>query len=227
MSPQKIRVIITGATGMVGEGVLHECILNPNVESILLVNRKPSGIEHPKVEELIHEDFFTLWKIESVLYGYNACFFCLGVSSVGMKDRDYYKYTYTITLTFARVLAKLNHDMTFCYVSGAGTDSKESGRSTWARIKGKTENDLIKLPFEAVYNFRPGYMQPTKGLKKTLKYYKYMKWLYPIARIIVPGMVSTLAELGQAMINAKIYGYSQNVLEIKDIVTLAHAGELA
>jgi uncharacterized protein YbjT (DUF2867 family) len=225
MASKKIRAIITGATGMVGEGVLHECILNPQVESILLVNRKPSGIEHPKVEELILTDFFTLWHIEGHLYGYNACFFCLGVSSVGMKDRDYYKYTYNLTLTFARTLAKLNDDMTFCYVSGAGTDSTESGRSTWARVKGKTENDLLKLPFEAVYNFRPGYMQPTKGLTKTLKYYKYVSWLYPVARVILPKLVCRLSELGQAMINAKLFGYYKNTLEIKDIVALAHVDE--
>jgi uncharacterized protein YbjT (DUF2867 family) len=227
MSPKKIRAIITGATGMVGEGVLHECLLNPQVESILLVNRKPSGIKHPKVEEVIHNDFFSLWPIEGILYGYNACFFCLGVSAVGMKDRDYYKYTYSLTMAFARVLAKLNDDMTFCYVSGAGTDSTEHGSSTWARIKGKTENDLMKLPFEAVYNFRPGYMHPTKGLKKTTKQYKYIKWVYPIAKSIVPGLVCTLAELGQAMINAKLEGYPTSVLEIKDIVSLAHVGELA
>jgi uncharacterized protein YbjT (DUF2867 family) len=225
MALKKIRAIITGATGMVGEGVLHECILNPQVEAILLVNRKPSGVEHPKVEELIVPDFFTLWKIEHHLYGYNACFFCLGVSSIGIKDRDYYRYTYTLTLTFARTLVKLNDDMTFCYVSGAGTDSTESGRSNWARIKGKTENELLKLPFEAVYNFRPGYMQPTKGLSKTLKNHKYVSWFYPVAKIILKNHVCRLSELGQAMINAKLYGYEKHTLEIRDIVKLAHVNE--
>jgi len=210
---------------MVGEGVLHECLNHPQVEAVLIVNRKPSGIEHPKLTEIIHKKFFDLSSIEGHLYGYNACFFCLGVSSVGMKEPQYYKLTYTLTLNFAKTLVKLNHDMTFCYVSGASTDSSEKGRSMWARVKGKTENALAELPFEQEYNFRPGYMHPTKGLKNTLPYYKYFSWLYPAARKLFPKMVSTLAELGQAMINAAITGYPQQTLEVRDIVKLAHAEE--
>jgi len=219
----KIRAIITGVTGMVGEGVLHECLQSPQVEQVLVVNRKPCGITHPKLVEVIHKDFFNLSSIEGHLYGYNACFFCLGVSSVGLKEPEYYKLTYTLTLNFANTLAKLNHDMTFCYISGASTDSTEKGKIMWARVKGKTENDLLRLPFEHVYNFRPGYMHPTPGLKNTLPYYKYLTWLYPVVRKVFPKMASTLAELGQAMINTMLVGYYKPILEVKDIVALAHA----
>ncbi|SDR95398.1 NAD dependent epimerase/dehydratase family protein [Mucilaginibacter mallensis] len=221
----KIRAIITGATGMVGEGVLHECLLHPQVEEVLIINRKPSGIVHPKLKEIIHADFFDLSAIEGQLSGYNACYFCLGVSSVGIKEPEYYKLTYTLTLNVAQTLSKLNPDMTFCYVSGGGTDSTEKGSSMWARVKGKTENDLMKLSFKRVYNFRPGYMHPTKGLKNVLPYYKYMSWLYPFVRRFFPQFVSTLAELGQAMINVVLIGYDKPVLEVKDIVKLAHVAD--
>src|SRR5260221_14175957 len=142
---EKLKVIITGATGMVGEGVLHECLLHPMVEEVLIINRKPYGIVHPKLKEIIHSDFFDISAIESRLIGYNACFFCLGVSSIGMKEPEYYRLTYTLTINFAQTLSKLNRDMTFCYVSGSGTDSSEKGKSMWARVKGKTENELMKL----------------------------------------------------------------------------------
>ena len=220
--PKKIRVIITGATGMVGEGVLHECLNHPLVEQVLVVNRNSCGVEHPKLVEILHKNFFDLSSIEGHLYGYNACFFCLGVSSVGMNEDKYTKITYTLTLNFAQTLLKLNQDMTFCYVSGAGTDSTEKGRSMWARVKGRTENELAQLPFEQEFNFRPGYMHPTPGLKNTLPAYKYMSWLYPVVRKLFPNTASSLAELGQAMIKAAIIGYPEQVLEVKDIVKLAH-----
>ncbi len=221
----KIKAIITGATGMVGEGVLHECLLHPDVEAVLVINRKPGGVTDPKLKEIIHQDFFDISVIEDQLKGYNACFFCLGVSSVGMKEPEYYKLTYTLTLNVATPLSKLNPDMTFCYVSGGGTDSTEKGRSMWARVKGKTENDLMKLPFKRVFAFRPGYMHPTKGLKNTNPYYKYMSWMYPLLRLLFPGGVSTLAELGQAMINVARFGYEKQVLEVEDIVALANGTE--
>ncbi|HEY8782438.1 MAG TPA: NAD-dependent epimerase/dehydratase family protein [Mucilaginibacter sp.] len=217
----KIKAIITGATGMVGEGVLHECLLHSDVEAVLVINRKPCGVVHPKLKEIIHKDFFDVSAIESQLSGYNACFFCLGVSSIGMKEPEYYKLTHTLTMNVAQALSKLNPDMTFCYVSGGGTDSSEKGRSMWARVKGKTENDLMKLPFKRVFAFRPGYMHPTKGLKNTNPYYKYITWMYPFFRKVFPNMVSTLAELGQAMINAARFGYEKQILEVKDIVALA------
>jgi uncharacterized protein YbjT (DUF2867 family) len=221
----KIKAIITGTTGMVGEGVLHECLLNPQVEAVLVINRKPCGVVHPKLKEIIHTDFFDITSLENLLIGYNACYFCLGVSSIGMKEPEYYKLTYTLTLNVAQTLSKLNPDMTFCYVSGRGTDSSENGRSMWARVKGKTENDLMKLPFKQVFAFRPGYMHPTKGLKNTLPSYKYLSWMYPFFRAVLPQFVSTLAELAQAMINVTIFGYEKQVIEVKDIVKLAHIGD--
>ena len=223
---KKIKVIVTGATGMVGEGVMHECLLNPQIEQVLIVNRKPSGFTHPKLKEIIHADFFDLSPIAEQLAGYDACYFCLGVSSIGMKEPEYYKLTYTLTMNFAQTLVTQNANMEFCYISGADTDSTEKGNSMWARVKGKTENDLTKLPFKAVYNFRPGGMLATKGLKNTLPYYKYFSWLYPFMRKFFPKTVSTLAELGQAMINSTLIGYDKHVLEVLDIVKLAHEGEV-
>ena len=158
---------------MVGEGVLNECLEHNNVEQVLVINRRPCGITHPKLKEIIHADFYDLSPLEKQLVNYNACFFCLGVSSVGMKEKEFYRLTYTLTMHVAQTLPKLNPGMTFCYISGAGTDSTEKGRVMWARVKGKTENDLMKLPFRRVYNFRPVVLQPTKGSKNTLPYYKY------------------------------------------------------
>jgi uncharacterized protein YbjT (DUF2867 family) len=221
----KIRVIVTGATGMVGEGVLHECLLHRQVEAVLVINRKPCGVVHPKLKEIIHPDFFDLSATEDQLSGYNACYFCLGVSSVGMKEPEYYKLTYTLTLNVAQTLSRLNPDMTFCYVSGAGTDSTEKGRSMWARVKGKTENDLMKLPLKQVFNFRPGFMKATEGQKNVLPLYKYIGWLYPVLRRFFPGTVSTLAEVGQAMVGVTRFGYEKQVLEVRDIVAVAKRGQ--
>jgi uncharacterized protein YbjT (DUF2867 family) len=218
---QKIRVIITGATGMVGEGVLHECLQHPQVEAVLVINRKPCGVVHSKLKEIIHQDFLNFSPIENQLSGYNACFFCLGVSSLGMRPDDYYKMTYTLTLHLAEILSKLNLAMTFCYVSGAGTDSSEKGRSNWARVKGKTENDLMKLPFKHVFAFRPAFIRPTKGLKNTLSFYKYIGWLFPIGRKLYPNGFCTLKEIGLAMINTVTHGYEKKVLAGRDIITLA------
>lgn len=214
----KIKVIVTGATGMVGEGVMHECLQNDSVESVLIINRKPSGYSHPKLKEIIHTDFFNLSAVENQLAGYDACFFCLGVSSVGMKEAEYYRMTYTLTMNFAETVLKQNPGMSFCYVSGASTDSTEKGRMMWARVKGKTENDLVKLGFKQAYNFRPGIIQPTKGLKNTLKLYKYLGWLLLIIKFLSPGSIVSLKQIAMAMINAVTKGYEKNVLEVKDII---------
>ncbi|MES1220202.1 MAG: NAD-dependent epimerase/dehydratase family protein [Bacteroidota bacterium] len=220
-STSKIRAIVTGATGMVGEGVLHECLQHEDVEQVLVINRKPCGSSHPKLKEIIHADFFDFSSIESQLTNYNACFFCLGVSSVGMKEPEYTRLTYTLTMHVAGTLSKLNPGMTFCYISGASTDSTEKGRMMWARVKGKTENDLMKLPFNHVYNFRPGIIQPTKGLKNTLSFYKYLGWLIPIIKLLAPNYIITLKQLGVAMINAATKGYEKQILEVKDILALS------
>ena len=217
----KIRVIITGATGMVGEGVLHESLLHPDVEKILVINRKPCGVTHPKLQEILHSNFYDLSPIAEQMRDYNACFFCLGVSSVGMKEQEYYSLTYPLTIHMAEILSKLNNDMTFCYISGAGTDSSEKGRMSWARVKGKTENDLMKLPFKKVFAFRPAFMQPTKGLKNTHSFYTGFNLLYPVLQLILPKYVSTLKELGLAMINSVLKGYEKPILEVKDIIELS------
>lgn len=219
----KIRAIITGATGMVGEGVLHECLLHPDVEEVLVINRKSCAMIHPKLKEIIHADFFDLSPIASKLSGYNACYFCAGVSSVGMKEAEYYKLTYTLTMNVAQTLSRLNSDMVFCYVSGGGTANGEKG-SMWATVKGKTERDLMQLPFKDVFAFRPGFMKPTEGLRNTLPYYKYITWLFPVLKIIMPQMVSTLAQVGIAMINVTKLGYPKNILEVKDIIELSKMG---
>ena len=217
----KIKAIITGTTGMVGEGVLQECLSHQNVEEILVINRRPCGISHPKLTEIIHSDFFNLSPVADKLKGYNACFFCLGVSSVGMSEEQYYNLTYNLTMNFAQLLSGQNQEMTFCYISGAGTDSTEKGRMNWARVKGKTENDLAKLPFKKVFACRPGFMLPSEGAKNVPGYYKVFKYLYPVLRSVFPNHVSTLKEVARAMINSVIYGSEKQILEVKDLVELA------
>jgi hypothetical protein len=217
----KIKAIITGSTGMVGEGVLLECLQHPAVESILVINRRPYGITHPKVKEIIHIDFFDLSPIESGLSGYNACFFCAGVSSVGMKEPEYTRITYDLTMNFAHTLGKLNPDMIFCYVSGAGTDSSEKGRIMWARVKGKTENDLMKLQFKNVYAFRPAFMKAVKGQKNLPKFYKYIQFPYPVLHALFPQYFGTLSDVGLAMINCALAGAEKKVLEARDIAEIA------
>jgi hypothetical protein len=218
----KIKAIITGATGMVGEGVLHECLLHPDVESVLVINRKSCGVKHEKLKEIIHKYFYDLSAIENQLAGYNACYFCAGVSSVGKKEDEYKHLTYDLTLNFAKTLLKLNPDMTFCYVSGSGTDSTEKGKIMWARVKGKTENDLMKLGFKDSYMFRPGYIQPIKGLKNAYKIYKIFTPVYPVFKILFPNYVVSLEEIGKVMINVTLYGSEKKVLECKDIVKLSN-----
>jgi len=217
----KIKAIITGATGMVGEGVLMEALAHPDVEKVLVINRKPCGVAHPKLTEILHTNFHDLSPVADQLAGYNACFFCLGVSSVGMKKDVYYSLTYTLTMHMAEILSKQNSDMTFCYVSGAGTDSSEKGRLSWARVKGKTENDLMKLPFKKVYAFRPGFMLPEKGAKNAHGYYAVFRILYPGLRALFSGFVSTLKVVATGMINSVLKGYEKPVLEVKDIAELA------
>ncbi len=220
-SNTKISVIITGVTGMVGEGVLHECLLHDEVERILVINRRSCGVSHPKLKEIIHANFYDLNAIKSQLSGYDTCFFCLGVTSVGKKEPEYYRNTYMLTMHVAETLVAQNAGMTFCYISGAGTDSSEKGKIMWARVKGKTENDLVKLPFKKVYNFRPGVLQPGKGLKNTLTFYKWLGWVLPVIKTFAPAYICSLQELGTAMINAVIKGYEKQVLEVKDILALS------
>ncbi len=223
MKTEKINTIITGVTGMVGEGVLHECLKHPDIDSVLVINRKPCEVKHEKLKEIIHKDLFDLSSIEEQLTGYNACYFCAGVSSVGKKENEYKRITYDLTIHVAKTLVKLNPDMTFTYVSGVGTDSTEKGRSMWARVKGKTENDLMKLPFKASYIFRPGYIQPTKGLKNTYKFYKVIAPFYPLIKLLFSNSVCSLEEIGLSMINVTLHGSDKQILECKDIVSQSKA----
>jgi uncharacterized protein YbjT (DUF2867 family) len=219
----KFRVIITGATGMVGEGVLLVCLEHPAVEQVLIVNRKHYQLDHPKLKELIVPDFMELDRFTAELSGYDACFFCAGVSSRGMNEAEYSRITYDVTVNFAEKLVGMNPAMTFVYVSGALTDSSEQGRVMWARVKGKTENALMRLGFRQVYNFRPGFMKPMREQRNIKGYYGAIGWLYPVLRVVAPNHVSTMRDVGLAMINSVLKGYPKPVLEIKDINELAKA----
>jgi hypothetical protein len=219
----KIRVILFGATGMVGEGVLLESLKHPGVEAVLVIGRRPCNVKHPKLSEVLHQDFFDYSMIENKLQGYDACFFCLGVSSVGMKEAEYTRITYDLTMQAATTLSKLNPGMTFCYVSGTGTDNTEQGRLMWARVKGRTENHLSKLPFKSVYSFRPGLMKPIAGQKNVKTIFKVLGYSYPVWKFLSPKNVCTLEEVGLAMIQAVRVGYSKKILENLDIAELARA----
>lgn len=215
-----MKVIITGATGMVGEGVMLECVEHPAVAEVLLVSRKPYGALPPKVKELILPDFMKLDDGTKELAGYDACFFCAGVSSVGKSEAEYTRITCDTTLHFAETLVKLNPGMVFTYVSGMGTDSTEKGRLMWARVKGRTENALARVGFRAEYNFRPGFMKAMPGQRKLKGSYKALGWLFPVVRPLAPNSVSTLEDVGRAMIRCGTQGYPKTVLEVRDINAL-------
>ena len=219
-----MNTIIFGGTGMVGQGVLRECLLDPDVLHVLSVVRSPSGQRHPKLRELEHQNFFDFSPIESELAGFDAGFFCLGATSAGKTEQQYSRVTYDITMAVAEPLARLNPDMTFIFVSGAGTDSTERGRSMWARVKGRTENALLRLPFKAAYMFRPGVIQPMHGVKsKTALYripYLILRPLTPWLRKRFPQYVTTTEQLGRSMIVVAKYGAPKSVLENADINNL-------
>jgi uncharacterized protein YbjT (DUF2867 family) len=221
MRSAKLKVIITGATGMVGEGVLLVCLGDPDVEKVLIVNRRPSGKTHPKLKELILEDFYDLSAAEEQLTGYDACFFCLGVSSVGMKMDAYRRVTYDLTMHFGETVSRLNKNMVFIYVSGAGTDGTEKGRVEWARIKGKTENDLRKLPFRRVYGYRPGFIKPLAGQKKAHAFYSYINWFFPLGKKLSPDHFNTMQELGLSMIRLAVNEYPEDTIYGRDISKIA------
>ncbi|HEY1499465.1 MAG TPA: NAD-dependent epimerase/dehydratase family protein [Acidobacteriaceae bacterium] len=218
-----MKVIITGATGMVGEGVLFECLEHPAVDEVLLVSRRTYGASLAKVKECIVTDFMQLDGVTDQLRGYDACFFCAGVSSVGKSEAVYTRTTYDTTLHFAQTLVKVNPGMTFVYVSGAGTDSTEKGRMMWARVKGRTENALTRLGFRAEYNFRPGFMKAMPGQKNLPASYRAFAWLYVVLRLVAPNYASTLKDVGRAMIRCVAQGYPKTVLEVRDINTLGKA----
>lgn len=211
-----MKVIITGTTGMIGEGVLIECLSNPAITEILSVSRKPTGKAHPKLKEYIVSDFLSLRPDDEKLKGYDACFFCAGVSAVGKTEEEYRKITYDTTLQFAKALDP-NPKMSFIYVSGGGTDSTEKGSMMWARVKGKTENDLAKLPFRQTFGFRIGFVKPAVGQEHVLSYYKYVSWLIPVIKRVLPSMYSTMKEVADAMVYVSKNGYERSVIYVKDI----------
>jgi uncharacterized protein YbjT (DUF2867 family) len=222
-----MKVIVFGATGMVGQGVLRECLLDPGVDRVLVVGRTPTGQRNDKLEELIHRDFTDFGTAAPALTGYDACFFCLGVSSVGMNEKDYTRVTYDFTMAAAETLARQNPGMTFIYVSGASTDSTEKGRSMWARVKGRTENALLRLPFKAAVMFRPGFIQPGPGVvSKTSLYraiYAVLGPLYPVWKTLLPNHVTTSPQVGRAMLAVARNGSPQPLLENADINRLGGA----
>ena len=216
-----MKVIVFGATGMVGQGVLRECLRDGDVTEVLTVGRSATGQPHPKLRELVHKDFLDFSTIEKDITGYDACFFCLGVSSIGMDAERYRHLTYDITLAAARPLARLNPGMTFVYVTGASTDSTEQGRVMWARVKGKTENDLLKLPFKAAYMFRPGAIQPLHGVRSKTAWvqaiYVITGPLLSFLHQVAPNFVTTTEEVGRAMLSVAKRGYPRPILEMEDI----------
>ncbi len=215
-----IKVILTGATGMVGEGVLLTCLEHPDIEEVLMVNRRPSPVQHAKLKELIVPDFSRLDDHTEQLKGYDACFYCAGISSVGMDEAKYSAITYDTTIHFARKLVAGNPDMVFNFVSGSHTDSSERGKVMWARVKGKTENTLQTIGFKAQYNFRPGAMKQVAGQQNAKLLYRV---LVSILSVIWPRQVCSIRDVGLAMIRAAITGYPASVLEVKDIKILARS----
>ena len=220
-----MNVLIFGATGMVGLGVLRECLLDPGVDHAVTIGRAATGLENPKLREIVRKDLSAYSDIEFQLTGFSACFFCLGVSSAGMNEETYRRLTYDLPMLAARTLVKLNPEMTFIYVSGAGTDSSERGRSMWARVKGKTENDLMALPFASVYAFRPAVIQPLHGIRSKTKayqiFYSFFGWTIPLLKpVLYPKYMTTTEQIGKAMLQVARQGYPKRVLESVDINAL-------
>jgi uncharacterized protein YbjT (DUF2867 family) len=218
-----VNVVLFGATGMIGQGVLRECLLAPDVHSVLAVVRSPTRERHEKLREIIHKDFFDFSAIEPHLTGLDACFFCLGVSSAGMTEESYRRVTYDMTMAAAQTLLRLNPGMTFIYVSGAGTDSTERARVMWARVKGEIENALLRMPFKAAYMFRPGFIQPQHGIKSKTALYRFFYAItgpiFPLLKRL-PKYVTTTEQLGRAMLEVARRGAPKRVLESADINSL-------
>ncbi|MEO9851653.1 MAG: NAD-dependent epimerase/dehydratase family protein [Reichenbachiella sp.] len=220
-----LKVIITGATGMVGKGVLLECLDHQIINHVLVIGRTPTGLDHPKLKELIHTDFLDFGNVEHELTGYDACYLCMGVSAGGLKEEKYKELTYDFTLILAKTLLAQNPEMTCIYVSGEGTDSSEKGRTMWARVKGKTENDLLGLGFKQAFMFRPGAIIPLRGIKSKTKVYQFMydyfMWLVKLMKLLAPNSVVNTTQIGQAMINATLRGYDEKIIRPKGILELS------
>jgi len=219
------KVIITGATGMVGKGVLLECLEHKAISEVLVIGRNPIGMEHPKLKEIIHTDFTDFSGIKKQLADYDACYYCLGISAAGLNEEQYTKITYNYTMALAKPLLESSREMTFIYVSGEGTDSSEKGRMMWARVKGKTENDILNMGFKQAFAFRPGAIIPLRGIKSRTKSYQFMydyfMWLVKGIKAIAPNSVVNTTQIGLAMINALMKAYDKSILKPKDIILLS------
>ncbi len=218
------KVIITGATGMVGKGVLLECLDHESISEVLVIGRNEVDVEHPKLKQLIHKDFLEFTSVKEQLAGYDGCFYCLGISAAGLSENQYKKITHDYTLELANTLFELNPSMTFNYVSGEGTDSSEKGRMMWARVKGKTENDILNLGFKKAFAFRPGMIIPLKGIKSRTKSYQFMydyfMWMVRFVKAVSPNSVVSTTQIGLAMINSMLKPYDKRVLRPRDILLL-------
>jgi uncharacterized protein YbjT (DUF2867 family) len=216
-----MKVLLFGATGMIGQGVLRECLLDPQVDEVRSIVRSPTGTAHPKFKEIVHTDFFDYMAIEEQLTGLDACCFCLGVTSAGLSEAAYHRVTVDLTLAAASVLCRLNPAMTFGYISGAGADSTEQGRVMWARVKGQVENALLRLPFKAVYLFRPGAIRPLHGIISRTRLYRILYLLLgpflPLLKAVAPDSLTTTEQLGKAMLHAAQGNLPSGVLEMRDI----------
>lgn len=220
-----MKVIVTGATGMVGKGVLLEALDHPTVEKVLSIGRTPLNMVHSKLEQLTHADFSEFTSVKETLSGYDACFHCMGVSAVGLTEEAYTRPTYTFSMALAKTLYLANPDMTFCYVSGQGTDSSVKGNKMWARVKGKTENDLLSLGFKQAFMFRPGGIIPLRGIEPSSKLYrrliKSLGWLLKLLKFLAPNAIVNTTQIGEAMIAAHLLGYEENIINPKDILELS------
>lgn len=221
----KRKVLITGASGMVGKGVLLECLDHPEITEVLTIGRSPCGISHPKLKEIRHQDFSDFSSVQNELQDLDACYFCMGVSANGLNEAEYHLITHEYTLALARILRQNNEGLTFIYVSGEGTDSSEKGRMMWARVKGKTENDLLALGFKQAFMFRPGIIIPLRGIKSKTRlyqfFYDYFNWLFKAIKKLAPRSMNNTTEIGLAMINATLQGSDKNILRPSDIQKLA------
>ena len=220
-----MNVLIFGATGIVGQGILRECLRDPEVAFVATIGRSATGQQNPKLREIVHKDLSNYAPVEAQLTGFDACFFCLGVGSAGMDEKEYQRITYGFTIAAAETLCRLNPKMVFIYVSGTGTDSSEKGRMMWARVKGRTENALLRMPFAAAYMFRPGFIEPAHGEISRNKLYRVLftiaKPVLPLLRRMFPSQILTTEQIGRAMINLVTHPYPKHILELKDIRAVA------
>jgi len=214
---KKCSVLVTGSTGMVGEGVLQVCLQHTAVEKVVALNRRTVGFSHPKLIEIILPDFHQLKSVEDQLKGLDACFHCMGISSIGTDEATYKDITYTLSILLGETFSRLNPGSVFCYLSGAGTDATETAKMSWARLKGRTENELSQMPFKAVYRYRPGFIKPLSGATHVQSFYKYIGWMFPIGKALFPDGFSTIEEIGRSMIQVAVQEEDKKTLAGKDI----------